>query len=237
MLEAVDLTNVMVIDIETVPQKKNYNELSDSWKVLWDAKSKIKYPTLTPEESYRHAGLYGEFGKIICISLGIFVKWGNSYQLRIKSHAGHDEKALLNEFKSTLEKFVKSPAHTLVAHNGREFDFPFMARRMMINGIELPMLLDIGGRRPWEINLIDTLDLWKFGDFKAYTSLALIAECFNIPTPKDDIDGSMVYAVYYNDNDLDRIKTYCQKDVATLGRVMLKFKGDQDIPEQNIQVV
>ncbi len=234
MLNQLDLTNVLSIDIETVPQKASYHELEDHWKELWDIKSKQKYPNETPEESYPKAGIYAEFGKIVCISVGAFVRWGRSYQLKIKSYDGHDEAKLLEEFRSMLEKYIKTPLNTLAAHNGREFDYPYIGRRMVINRIEVPFILDLAGRKPWEINLIDTMDLWKFGDIKAYTSLVLIAAALGIPTPKDDIDGSMVWSVYWKDNDLERIRTYCQKDVATLSRLLLRYKGESDLLEQNI---
>ncbi len=237
MLENLDLGNVMALDIETVPQYRNYQELPEHWKKLWDKKSALKYPTKLPHESYNSAGIYAEFGKVICVSLGLFSRWGKSYQLKIKSYFGEDEKKLLNAVSDALDKFVKSPIQLLLAHNGKEFDFPYLSRRMVINQVKLPIVLDTAGKKPWELNHLDTMELWKFGDFKAYTSLELLAATFDIPTPKDDIDGSMVCDIYYNDGDLQRIKTYCEKDVATLARLMVKFKGEGDIPESVISIV
>ena len=232
MLENIDLTNVMSLDIETVPMVKNYSDLEEHWKKLWDIKSKQKYPNQTPEESWPMAGIFAEFGKIVCISVGTFVKWGKTYQIKVKSFNGQNETTILNDFIESINKHIKSPASTLAAHNGKEFDYPFIARRLVVNRIAIPFILDLSGKKPWEVNLIDTMDLWKFGDFKAYTSLNLIAACLNIPTPKDDIDGSQVYKVYYHENDLDRIKIYCQKDVVTLSRLILRLKGENDIPDE-----
>ncbi len=237
MLENLDLGNVMALDIETVPQYRNYQELPEHWKKLWDKKSALKYPNQLPHESYNSAGIYAEFGKVICVSLGLFSRWGKAYQLKIKSYYGQDEKKLLADVSDALDKFVKSPIQLLLAHNGKEFDFPYLSRRMVINQVKLPIVLDTAGKKPWELNHLDTLELWKFGDFKAYTSLELLAAAFDIPTPKDDIDGSMVSGIYYNDGDLERIKTYCEKDVATLARLMVKFKGEGEIPDSVITSV
>lgn len=237
MLENLDLGNVMALDVETVPQYRNYQELPEHWKKLWDKKSALKYPNQLPHESYSNAGIYAEFGKVICVSLGLFSRWGKAYQLKIKSYCGQDEKKLLTDVADALDKFVKSPIQLLLAHNGKEFDFPYLSRRMVINQVKLPIVLDTAGKKPWELNHLDTLELWKFGDFKAYTSLELLAAAFDIPTPKDDIDGSMVSGIYYNDGDLERIKTYCEKDVATLARLMVKFKGEGEIPDSVITSV
>lgn len=234
MLENLDITNVLAIDIETVPMVEHYDQLEDHWKKLWDIKSQQKYPNLTPAESWPSAGIYAEFGKIVCISAGAFVRWGKSFQFKVKSYASENEVTILEEFNDMLEKYMKTPANTLASHNGREFDYPYIARRLMINRMDIPMILDIAGRRPWEINLVDTMELWKFGDFKAYTSLSLIAACLGIPSSKDDIDGSQVYSVYYKEKDLERIKTYCQKDVILLGKILLRFKRENDIPEEFI---
>lgn len=237
MLENLDLGNVMALDVETVPQYPNYQELPEHWKKLWDKKSALKYPNQLPHESYNSAGIYAEFGKVICVSLGLFSRWGKAYQLKIKSYYGQDEKKLLTDVADALDKFVKSPIQLLLAHNGKEFDFPYLSRRMVINQVKLPIVLDTAGKKPWELNHLDSMELWKFGDFKAYTSLELLAAAFDISTPKDDIDGSMVAGIYYNDGDLDRIKKYCEKDVATLARLMVKFKGEGEIPDSVITSV
>lgn len=143
----------------------------------------------------------------------------------------------MTDVADALDKFVKSPIQLLLAHNGKEFDFPYLSRRMVINQVKLPIVLDTAGKKPWELNHLDSMELWKFGDFKAYTSLELLAAAFDISTPKDDIDGSMVAGIYYNDGDLDRIKKYCEKDVATLARLMVKFKGEGEIPDSVITSV
>lgn len=155
---------------------------------------------------------------------------------RLKSFYGNDEKNLLVEFSSLLNKHYNKKESLLCAHNGKEFDYPFIARRILINGLKIPALLNIAGKKPWEVNLLDTMELWKFGDYKNFTSLNLLAAIFNIPTPKDDIDGSDVSRVYYEENNLDRIASYCQKDVLTVAQVFLKFKGEQLIEESQVVI-
>lgn len=177
-----------------------------------------------PENNYKRAGIYAEFGKIICISAGYFTK-ENTF--RIKSFSGENEKKLLQEFAHAVQQFCSSQGKLLCAHNGKEFDFPFIARRLLINGIALPDVLDIAGKKPWEVQHLDTMELWKFGDYKSYTTLALLAHVFDIPTPKDDIDGSQVGDVYWKERDLQRIVEYCQKDVLTIAQIILKFKGEE----------
>jgi DNA polymerase elongation subunit (family B) len=126
---------------------------------------------------------------------------------------------------------------SLCAHNGKEFDFPYLSRRMMVNGISLPAVLDNAGKKPWEVKFVDTLELWKFGDYKHYTSLELLAYLFGIPTPKDDIDGSMVAGIYYQEKDLPRIARYCEKDVLTIIRLLLKFAGQDTIAEEHVELI
>ncbi len=236
MLKAVDLNQVMVIDIETVPEFASFKELSPALQHLWEQKTQYqRKPDQTPEDFYERAGILAEFGKVICISMGIFNFQQKETALRIKSISGHDEFLLLQEFTGLLNKQVKSLI--LCAHNGREFDFPFLCRRMLIKGLPIPPLLQISGKKPWEINHIDTMELWKFGDHKHYTSLNLLATIFGIQTPKDDINGSQVRTVYYDEHDLPRIVTYCQKDVITTAQVLLKFKGMEIIPAENITIV
>lgn len=220
MLENLNLENVLFLDIETVPQVYSYKDASDEVKRLWDYKFR-NYKDETPEELYSKAGIYSEFAKIICISVGLFK--GNTF--RLKSFYGDDEKKLLSEFAGLLNTHFSKQESRLCGHNGKEFDFPFIARRMLINGVKIPMILDVAGKKPWEVNFIDTMELWKFGDYKNYTSLNLLAHVFNIPTPKDDIDGSDVARVYYEEKNLERIVTYCQKDVLTVAQLILRFKG------------
>lgn len=237
MLDQLQLQNILVLDIETVPAQADYNLLDERWKALWDHKAKfLAKNDETPEELYERAGIYAEFGKIICISVGVYVRLGEKYGFRIKSFCGHDEAAILMEFADLLNARFTSISKALCGHNGKEFDFPYISRRMLIHGIKLPMLLNTAGKKPWDVNHIDTLDLWKFGDYKHFTSLALLAALFDIPTPKDDLDGSMVRSVYYQDNDLDRIVKYCEKDVKTLANLLLRFKGLPLLEEDDIEV-
>ncbi len=236
-LRAIDLSKVMVIDIETVPGAEAYSELSPDWKALWDKKAAAlsRGTELTPTDMYERAGIYSEFGKIICIGCGIFIPYNDHYKFKVKCFAGHDEKQVLSDFAALLNGRFHGNQFALAAHNGKEFDYPYLSRRMLINGVRLPMLLDIAGKKPWEVNLLDTMELWKFGDYKSYTSLNLLAAVFGIPTPKDDIDGSMVADVYYKEKNLDRISTYCGKDVLTTAQVLLKFRGERVIPEESVE--
>jgi predicted PolB exonuclease-like 3'-5' exonuclease len=222
-----EITNILFLDIETVPLVYNYNELQEPFKKLWDLKWQY-HKEVTPEQQYAKAGIYAEFAKVVCICVGYF----NGKEFRIKSFYGDDEKLLLQDFKQTIEKHFAE--HILCAHNGKEFDFPFMCRRMLINQVSLPEVLKLQGKKPWEINHLDTLELWKFGDYKNYTSLQLLAAIFNIPTPKDDIDGSQVAKVYYEEKNLERIKTYCAKDVVTVARLLQKMRGEQALRDEQI---
>ncbi|MBP9186610.1 MAG: 3'-5' exonuclease [Bacteroidia bacterium] len=236
MLQHIDLTKTLVLDIETVPQYPNYQQVPENWQKLWDKKSVFirKDDNQTSADIYPRAGIYAEFGKIICISVGFFNRSGNFWQFRIKSFYGDDEKILLEEFATMLNRHFDDPENLLCAHNGKEFDFPYLCRRMIINQIEIPRILNIIGKKPWEVNHLDTMELWKFGDFKNFTSLELLAATLNIPTPKDDIDGSQVWTVYWNDNDLERIKTYCQKDIITVAQLILKFRGEDLMDDHDI---
>jgi 3'-5' exonuclease len=234
MLEQYDLNNLMVLDIETVPQYSTYADVPDNLKILWDKKTLYNRKEETAENFYKSAGIWAEFGKIICISVGIFTG-GKHTGLRIKSFAGDDERELLISFI----KMLKGQPNTLVlcAHNGKEFDFPYLCRRMLIHGLMLPSQLEIAGKKPWEINHLDTMELWKFGDYKSYTSLNLLTTIFNIPTPKDDIDGSMVGDVYWKDKQLERISTYCQKDVIATAQLLRRYRGEELIADENITIV
>lgn len=234
MLEQYDFSNIMVLDIETVPQYATFTELPENLQKLWDAKTQYQRKEETPEAFYERAGIWAEFGKIVCISVGIFIG-GLKTGLRVKSFSSHDEKELLLNFVSLLSG---QPANlVLCAHNGREFDFPYLCRRMLIHGIKHPSQLEITGKKPWEVNHLDTMDLWKFGDYKSYTSLSLLTAIFDIPTPKDDIDGSQVGNVYWVEGALDRICTYCQKDVVATAQLLRRYRGEQLIPDENITIV
>ncbi|HCX98920.1 MAG TPA: 3'-5' exonuclease [Bacteroidales bacterium] len=229
--------DILFLDIETVPQFEDYNQLPDAFKQLWDKKAKkISTNDETPEEVYQRAGIYAEFGKIICISVGLIVNKEDKVFFRVKSFAGQDEAELLTGFADMLNKFSAKPKATLCAHNGKEFDFPYIARRCLINGIKLPKILNIAGKKPWEVLFLDTMELWKFGDYKHYTSLNLLTHIFNIPTPKDDIDGSQVAEVFYKEKDLDRIVRYCEKDVLAVAQLLLRYKNVPTIDPNNIEV-
>jgi len=237
MLEKIDIENVLFLDIETVPAYSDYGGLSSRMQKLWDKKAERltaynsnQEDPVDPEKLYSRAGIYSEFGKIICISVGAYKKG----EFRIKSFSGHDEKVLLTEFADLLNKRYNRPEHLLCAHNGKEFDFPYMARRMLVLGIPVPQILDLSGKKPWEVNHLDTMELWKFGDYKNYTSLDLLAAIFDIPTPKDDIDGSQVAEVYYKENDLPRIVHYCTKDVLTVAQIFRRYRGEALIEESAV---
>jgi len=234
MLEQYDLHNIMVIDIETVPQYSHHDQLPKPLQKLWENKTQYQRKDESAESFYDRAGIWAEFGKIICISAGIFTG-GKKTGLRIKSFAGHDEKELLEKFANML---IGQPANLILcAHNGKEFDFPYICRRMLINGIKFPAQLELSGKKPWEINHLDTMELWKFGDYKNYTSLSLLTAIFNIPTPKDDIDGSQVGHVYWNENDLERICTYCQKDVIATSQLLRRYRGEDLIADDCVTIV
>lgn len=235
MLYNLNLHQILFLDIETVPAVENYGSLSEKMQKLWDKKANylIGDSQKTSAEIYERAGIYAEFGKIIVISVGAF----NRNEFRIKSFYGDEEKILLLDFAQMLNRYYNQADSILCAHNGKEFDFPYIARRMLINGIELPEVLQIAGRKPWEVKHLDTLELWKFGDFKNFTSLALLADLFNIPTPKDDIDGSQVYDVYYKEKDLERIANYCEKDVLCVANLLLRFMGKPIIMAENMEKV
>jgi len=236
MLENIDLQQVLVLDIETVPQYPSFDELPSDFQELWEQKTKFQRKDgETPAEFYARGGILAEFGKVICISVGIFSNKTKDLSLRVKSFYGDDEKEILQSFIALL----KTQADTLIlcAHNGKEFDFPYLCRRILINGLSIPSQLNLHGKKPWEIMHLDTMDLWKFGDFKNYTSLKLLAAIFNIPSPKDDIDGSMVNEVYWKENDLERIRTYCEKDVITTARILLRFKSLPLLSDEHITIV
>lgn len=227
MLASLNLKTVMFIDIETVPQWDSYGSMPDELRLLWDRKASfIAKDRQTSEDVFQRAGIYAEFGKIICISVGLFDNRKGAKPFRVKSYYGHDEQELLMQFSEALKKASAKKITALCAHNGKEFDFPYIARRMIINGIPLPPMLDVAGRKPWEVPFLDTLEYWKFGDYKNYTSLHLLTTILKIPTPKDDIDGSMVAEVYYEYRDLKRIVTYCEKDVIAVAQIMQRFKGE-----------
>jgi len=237
MLDHINLETVMVLDIETVPQYAHHNDVPADLQKLWEQKTAYqRKETDTTESFYERAGIWAEFGKIVCISVGIFHKaTASDMQLRIKSFANDNEVEILKDFTNLLQK--QPQQLILCAHNGKEFDFPYLCRRMLVQGLTIPVQLQITGKKPWELNHIDTMELWKFGDYKHYTSLNLLAAIFNIPTPKDDIDGSDVCRVYWEEQNLTRISQYCEKDVITTAQVLLKYKGMPSLEATHITVV
>jgi uncharacterized protein YprB with RNaseH-like and TPR domain len=238
MLDNIRVEDILFLDIETVPAVSSHELLDTKLQALWNKKSKqFRTPEQTSDDVYERAGIYSEFGKIICISVGV-IKEKNPFSLRLKSFFGDDEKLLLSDFASMLVKFCKTNREAILcAHNGKEFDFPYIARRMIINGLIIPEILDNAGKKPWEIKLLDTMDLWKFGDYKNYTSLELLTTILGIPSPKDDIDGSMVAGIYYGENDIERIVRYCEKDVLAIVQVMLRFMNLPKIGDDKIESV
>lgn len=233
------VNNILFLDIETVPQYSSYTELPEDWKLLWDYKASFLLKNKedeTAESIYPRAGIYAEFGKIICIGCGIVSGAGENKKILIKSFSGDDEALLLFQFSEMLNKWSPGVAKYLCAHNGKEFDFPYLCRRFVVNQIPIPTALQLSGKKPWEVNHLDTLELWKFGDFKSYTSLNLLAHTLGIPTPKDDIDGSMVWEVYWKEKNLARIVTYCQKDVITVTQIFLRMNGEPLIKNENIEI-
>ncbi len=240
MLSQVNVEDILFIDIETVPQHPNFDELDEVFQGLWEKKSTFfRNEEQTPADVYERAGIYAEFGKIICISAGVITQRLGERFYRVKSFYDDNEKKLLAQFNDMLNKFMSHPGKRICAHNGQEFDYPYIARRTLINGLPLPKALDIAGMKPWEVKdkLMDTLQLWKFGDYKSYTSINLLCAVFNIPTPKDDIDGSQVAQVYYEDGDIDRVVRYCEKDTLAVANLLLRYKGEPIIPMENIHVV
>lgn len=230
---------LIFLDIETVSQNQSFGDLDDRFQELWVKKADLlnRNEEYDPSAFYfDRAGIYAEFGKIVCISIGmLYYDEEDELNLRVKALYDHDEKALLESFVSTFEKLDQSKIQ-LCAHNGKEFDFPYLSRRMLIHQIALPDYLDLSGKKPWEVQHLDTLHMWRFGDWKSFTSLDLLTKVFDIPSPKQDIDGSDVNRVYYEENDLDRIAHYCNQDVVATVQVFLRMKGREILPEEKITI-
>jgi len=236
---SVSKEHILFLDIETVPEHQFYGDLSDLQKELFAEKTanqrKTKAqgePEITPEEFYQRAGIWAEFGKIVCISVGYFAPLGKERSFRIKSFFGDDEGQLLQEFKTLLDRHFNHPKHLLCGHNAKEFDFPYIARRMIVHQIALPLKLKLFGKKPWQIPHFDTMELWKFGDYKNYTSLKLLTMLLGIPSPKEDIDGSQVAGVYYREKDLKRIAAYCEKDTLAVAQLFLRFNNEPLLTEE-----
>ncbi|KEO72836.1 3'-5' exonuclease [Anditalea andensis] len=221
-----DLRNILFLDIETVSQTGRLEELDTRLQSEWLKKHQqiIKDENISPEDSYfQKGGIYAEFGQVICVGVGYYVYNPDEDKLhfRTKTFGAASENEILWQFRELLEK----KRWTLCAHNGKEFDFPYLCRRMLVNQIPLPDVLQLAGKRPWEIRHIDTLELWKFGDYKHYTRLELLAALFGIASSKEDIDGSQVNETYYKDQGLDTIRLYCLRDVEVTARLYLAYQG------------
>lgn len=237
MIEKIKLENILFLDIETVPEVESFADLDQETQHLWDHKTQYqRRDEASAEDFYNRAGIWAEFGKIICISVGYFNIKNDIRNFRVTSFFG-DEVKILKDFSQLLNDHFSGPQHVLCGHNAKEFDLPFIARRCIIKGIALPAKLNLVGKKPWEIPHLDTLEMWKFGDYKHFTSLKLLAKVLGIPSPKDDIDGSEVAAVYYKENDIDRIVTYCEKDTLTVAQIFLRMRNEPLlIPEEVLSV-
>ncbi len=234
MIDTIPLEDILFLDIETVPQSPDFHTLSEEAQELWALKTKYqRKDEYTPEQFYERAGIWAEFGIIVCISVGYFLQTQDGRTFRVRSFTGAED-ALLREFSELLDSHFSERRHLLCAHNGKEFDFPYLARRMIILGIPIPKKLLMFGKKPWEIPHLDTMELWRFGDFKNYTSLKLLAYVLGVPSPKEDIDGSMVRDVYYEENDLERITRYCERDVVTVAQVFLRLRNEDLLAEDQI---
>ncbi len=242
MLGNINLEDVLFIDIETVPEYQNFEDLNDTRQKLWEQKSAYKRrfdakdaEEITPKDYYKNSGIWAEFGKVICISVGYFNFFnGGKYEFRVKSIYGDDESTVLKEFADLIENYFNAPQKLLCGHNIKEFDIPYLCRRLLIKGLPMPQKLNLFGKKPWEIPHLDTLELWKFGDYKHFTSLKLLTEILGIASPKDDIDGSQVRNVYYEEKNLKRIANYCEKDVIAVAQVMLRFSNMPLIEKEDI---
>ena len=237
MLHKLNLDDILFLDIETVPLHQQYSELSAEAQMLWEEKTRYqRKEEFSAEEFYDRAGIWAEFGKIVCISVGYFSFRHQQRTFRVTSFTG-EEKNLLEDFSRLVNEHFSRPNKLFCAHNGKEFDFPYISRRMIINGIEIPQKLQLFGKKPWEIPHLDTMEMWKFGDYKHYTSLKLLAHILGIPSPKDDIDGSEVRNVFYNEGDIDRIATYCEKDTITVAQIFLRFRNDILLDDDEILIL
>jgi hypothetical protein len=234
MISKLNFENILFLDIETVPEVEHFSNLSEEKQTLFAEKTQYqRKDEISPENFYERAGIWAEFGKIVCISVGYFTHFKTDRKFRVTSFYG-DEKQILENFKDLLNKYFNKPDHVLCAHNGKEFDFPYIARRMIIHQISLPEKLNLFGKKPWEIAHIDTMDLWRFGDYKHYTSLKLLTAILGIPSPKNDISGSEVGEVFYKEKNIKRIVTYCEKDTIAIAQLLLRFNNQPLIEELNI---
>ncbi|WP_330442448.1 3'-5' exonuclease [Flavobacterium sp. C4GT6] len=234
MIERINLENILFLDIETVPEERHFGLLDEETQSLFEQKTAYqRKDEYTPEEFYDRAGIWAEFGKIVCLSAGFFTFRGDIRHFRVTSFFGEEDK-ILKDFSNLLNNHFSQPQHIMCGHNAKEFDFPFIARRMIINGITIPNKLNLFGKKPWEVPHLDTMELWKFGDYKSFTSLKLLTKVLGIPSPKGDIDGSQVGEVYYIEKNIDRIVTYCEKDVIAVAQILLRFRREDLLIEEEI---
>lgn len=237
-MENDQLKRILFLDIETVSAKPDFEQLDERFKPLWEKKAKNIKSESTPAEAYLdRAAIYAEFGRILVIGVGYFVESNGLLVFRCKSFAGEDEITLLKEFSEMLSQISAKDSWRLCAHNGKEFDFPYLCRRLLINELSLPKILQVMGKKPWETPLLDTMEMWKFGDFKAYTSLELMAACLGVPSSKSDIDGSQVGRVFFETGDVERIATYCRQDVIVLAQVFMRLHGFGILKENQIEII
>ena len=237
MIEKINLNHILFLDIETVPEEEHFHSLDDEMKTLWEHKTQYqRKDDFSPEEFYDRAGIWAEFGKIVCVSVGYFVVKGDIRNFRVTSFFG-DEKKILRDFNNLLNNHFNQAQHILCGHNAKEFDIPFLARRMIINQIPIPNKLNLFGKKPWEIPHLDTLELWKFGDYKHFTSLKLMCKILDIPSSKGDIDGSQVGQVFYVEKDIDRIVTYCEKDTIAVAQIFLRLRREDLLIDDEISHV
>lgn len=230
--------HILFLDIETVPEIEFFSDLSEEKQELFNQKTAYqRKDEASAKDFYHRAGIWAEFGKIVCISVGYFTDFSSgNKQFRVTSFYGK-EKDILLKFKELLDSHFCLPKHLLCAHNGKEFDFPFISRRMIIHKIELPKKLNLFGKKPWEVPHLDTLELWKFGDYKHYTSLKLLTLILGIPSPKNDIDGSQVANVFYKEKDIMRIVNYCEKDTIAVAQLLLRLYNFPILEENQIVFV
>ncbi len=242
MLYETPLENILFLDIETVPATYRYEDLAPEWQQLFADKTAYQQKDgQTAEDIYEKAGIWAEFGKVVAVAFGLFRRQGGQRRFVLRVFADEDERKLLEQVAEVLRNFDRQVRKSrpgampyLCAHNGKEFDFPFLARRMLVQGVPLPDLLKMQGKKPWEVPFCDTLQLWRFGDFKHYVSLELLARLFDLPTPKSDISGKDVARVYYEEKDLERIARYCQNDVLTLANVFLRMRQEPPLAEEEV---
>ena len=244
-MQNIKTEDLIVIDIETASVSASFNLLEEKWQELWEEKTiRILPEGITAQEFYpQRAGVMAEFSKIVCISIGYFIR-EQQLKIRVKSFYGDDEKKILNDFLQTVSKIESFNNNWCFAgHNIKEFDIPFICRRLMVNNMRIPPYLDFQNMKPWETNIVDTFQYWRFGDYKNFTSLKLLAAAMGVPSSKNDIDGSMVGELYHTGNaqekeiNMKRIATYCQKDVVTTANIILRFKNTPIIHENDVEIV